>query len=104
MASAANVKTETEFTPGPWEVLHSDTHADDTIVICGGNNDDLAEVFSNERCTVRQSHDEALGNARLIAAAPELLAALEKAAMFVGWASVRQQVVRRASKLRSFAT
>jgi hypothetical protein len=32
-------------------------------------------------------------NAHLIAAAPELYEALEKAAMFVGWASTRGQIV-----------
>jgi len=41
----------------------------------------------------RQTMAEAYADARLISAAPDLLAALEKAAPFIGWASTRGQIL-----------
>jgi len=68
-----------KHTPGPWSALRHEPG--DTIIIADmdGGCDDLAEVFYSGRATVQQPHDEALANARLIAAAPDLLAALQEA-------------------------
>ena len=50
---------------------------DSVVIADAASNDDVAEVFHNERHTVTQSPEYALATARLFAAAPDLLAALE---------------------------
>jgi hypothetical protein len=77
-----------KHTPGPWEALTADQ---DGIVIVSG-------PFSV--CTVNANEPqeaECLGNARLIAAAPELLAALER---LLAWAD---QAVSPSSRLPYYA-
>ena len=69
-------------TPGPWEWLEAKTAWEDPanmeFIIGGGpNNDDIAAVFHEEGATVSISREEAAANARLIAAAPSLLSALQ---------------------------
>jgi len=71
-------------TAGPWRFLEEgDTESEYNIgkplTICGGNDDDLIDVFDNTNSTVSISRGEAIANARLVAAAPDLLAALKAA-------------------------
>ena len=69
-----------EHTPGPWDY---DPTGDDKRIcvgiglVDGPNGYDVAEVYSDD-C----DPDEALANARLIAAAPDLLEALEGLLVF----------------------
>jgi hypothetical protein len=77
--------SEAKHTPAPWHFLEEgDTESDHNIgkpfTICGGDDDDLADVFDNTHSTVSISREEAIANARLIAAAPDLLAALKACA------------------------
>lgn len=60
---------EFKGTPGPWEHL-KDCEPDPSLVMI-----DDSDGFDNEICVVHGEHRAA--NARLIAAAPELLEALE---------------------------
>lgn len=59
----ANAGTAPQHTPGPWTQNGTD--------ICGN------EAFLADADSGAFSHEECLANARLIAAAPDLLAALE---------------------------
>lgn len=64
-----------KHTPGPWEIGEQDSNGrvsikDATPIIQTGGCWDIAAVWNDVRA------DEAKPNARLIAAAPELLAAL----------------------------
>ena len=73
--------TEPKFTPGPWEFLEADDpngeyNACRPLTISGGG-DDLANIYSADDATVDITRDAAIANARLIAAAPDLLAALK---------------------------
>lgn len=56
---------------------------DSVVIADAASNDDVAEVFHNERHTVTQSPEYALATARLFAAAPDLLAACEAAEDFL---------------------
>lgn len=72
-----------KHTPGPWffEVRNDDPYSDNHIVVGRIGSDGFPETH----CTVRAGCEEVLeagsmeANARLIAAAPELLAALKAA-------------------------
>ena len=55
-----------QHTPGPWEAIGASVHSDGREIVCGLHNTRSAEDA------------ERRANARLIAAAPELLAALEQ--------------------------
>lgn len=71
----------TKHTPGPWTFLEADylAEASGPFTIGGGpNNDDIANVYSRENATVSISDEEAIANARLISAAPDMVEALEK--------------------------
>ena len=59
-------------TPGPWEVAGS------VIVLPNFPHDDICEVFNELDHTVTIPMDQARANAHLIAAAPEMLEALEE--------------------------
>jgi hypothetical protein len=63
-------------TPGPWRTDRNDIHSGQISVVhhCVGN--DWVEVWSPDAIAADQKEMEA--NARLIAAAPELLEALEE--------------------------
>jgi hypothetical protein len=66
--------SNTKFTPGPWEVDRNNVHTAQIAVIhhCLGN--DWVEVWSPDAFGASEEMNEA--NARLIAAAPDLYAAL----------------------------
>jgi hypothetical protein len=66
----------TEHTPGPWEFLEAFT-SDRPITIGEVNapHNDIANVYSADDATVSITREQAIANARLIAAAPDLLAA-----------------------------
>lgn len=69
-----------KHTPGPWTFLEDGDaealHNCRPLTICSPGKDDLAEVFSDEDSTVAIPREQAIANARLIAAAPALAAAL----------------------------
>ena len=68
--------SENIFTPGPWEVRQHGNLA--TFSIVGKNGDHTLAVVGVSPGYIRPVEDE--GNARLIAAAPDMLDALEHAA------------------------
>jgi len=83
-----------KHTPGPWRFLEADDHNRDDnscrpITICGPADDDLANVYSSDDSTVSISREETVANARLIAAAPNLLEAAKDA--LSGWRYIRSQ-------------
>lgn len=63
-----------EFTPGPWLADANNCHAGQ-VAVCHGDDDGYAEVWS-ENWTMEDGHRSQFANARLIAAAPDLLEAL----------------------------
>lgn len=63
----------TKHTPGPW---HCRPYGDSFVATCGNADKRVAYCYA---VFEDRSKDEAEANARLIAAAPELLEALEKA-------------------------
>lgn len=74
--------SETKFTPGPWDFLEAHNRDDEwsmskPLTICGGDNDDLANIYSADDSLVSITREQAIANAHLIAAAPELYATLE---------------------------
>ncbi len=77
-----------KHTPGPWRFLEADDHDGEgnscrPLTICSPSHDDLANVYSSDDSTVSISREEAIANARLIAAAPKQNEALRE---FVEWA------------------
>ena len=67
--------------PAPWRFLEDGRSEEEPnycqpLTICGPDDDDLANVYSSDDSTVSITRAEAIANARLIAAAPDLLAAL----------------------------
>lgn len=64
------------FTAGPWSQYH-----DDPLVIVNANGSSLGEASAGDPFI---SYSEQLANARLIAAAPDLLAALEYVCSYRG--------------------
>lgn len=63
-------------TPGPWCLRHSRDGSGDVGIGAPDINNVIAECFAAMRSREERAVDEALANARLIAAAPELLEAL----------------------------
>jgi hypothetical protein len=71
-----------KHTPGPWVFLEEgyteeDGHAGQPLTVTW-RSEDLCSIFSAEDSTVIIPREVAIANARLIAAAPELLAVLMK--------------------------
>lgn len=66
--------TDPKHTPGPWE-FKTAANGDNGILAEGTGV--FAEAFAEIRHGGENARDEALANARLIAAAPDLLAALK---------------------------
>jgi len=61
----------TKHTPGPWSVCNDGHETQSTFLIGTNENPDVARIYDITK--------EAPANAKLIAAAPELLAALQMA-------------------------
>ena len=77
--------TDTQHTPGPWVFDLSKSWRPHRVSLCHfvGNDDaDIAHI--GENFSSNRSPAETIANARLIAAAPELLAALQAVADY--WA------------------
>jgi len=78
-----------QHTPGPWGVLSTAVGPAYTAVCIGQLNEEKGLDNASDEyavCVVPLIHDESRANARLIAAAPNLLAALEVGAeCLVSW-------------------
>ena len=70
---------DAKYTPGPWNIGSSDLPVSRMSIHCGGHKDSCHSTVALmvSRGVIGISHDEEFANARLIAAAPELLEALE---------------------------
>ena len=68
-----------KWTPGPWNIGSSDLPVSRMSIHCKGHKESCHSTIALmvSRMTIGISHDEELANARLIAAAPDLLKALE---------------------------
>ncbi|MBN8979434.1 MAG: hypothetical protein J0I08_23495 [Rhizobiales bacterium] len=66
-------------TPGPWKIRWSRDGSGDVGITADGLPNVLAECFADIRASGERASDEAAANARLVATAPELLAALIRA-------------------------
>ena len=68
-----------KWTPGPWNIGSSDLPVSRMSIHCKGHKDSCHSTVALmvSRGVIGISHDEEFANARLIAAAPELLEALE---------------------------
>jgi len=85
---------DSKHTPGPWEQTdgHGPTPHGTAVAQVGGNQYLIAS------CTAYFGREGGQANARLIAAAPELLAALEQAHMaLIGYLPAHRNVVTDAA-------
>ena len=71
------MQTEAKFTKGPWRVEYG--HQQKSGPRCWQVSDEYDAVCNNQFCCARESE----ANAHLIAAAPDLYAALHKALNFI---------------------
>ncbi len=87
---------ETTHTPGPW------TYKDDFELVVVPKNDPQADAI----CEITGNPSEQFANARLIAAAPELLEALTDLLYFseFGTAKIKEQMRNKAKKAIQKAT
>jgi hypothetical protein len=69
--------TAVKHTQGPWKIRWSRDGSGDVGITADDLPNVLAECFADIRASGERATDEAAANARLIASAPELLAALE---------------------------
>ncbi len=70
---------KTGRTAGPWSIRPSRDGSGDVGITANGVANVIAECFAAMRSSGENARDEALANARLISAAPDMLKALEKA-------------------------
>ncbi len=103
-----------KFTKGPWQYLQagdeeSPYNVGEPLTICspGPGREDLANVYSRDDSTVSISRKEAIANARLIAAAPDLyltlsycLAAFEELNILP---ATKQLIIEAQAKARGIA-
>lgn len=81
-------KNDTKHTPGPWHC--DDVHPDSGSIMIGSAKDWVCVMchkpddYAAERGDDEENERQTLSNARLIAAAPELLEALSKLVLHVG--------------------
>lgn len=80
---------EFKGTKGPWVISHTDTHHDDNngcgchnVSPFGSGGRSFIDVWFSESHVVKETA-EALANAQLIAAAPELLDALQSVQKYI---------------------
>lgn len=71
---------KTTHTPGPWGVIENSNMADMIVSICKDKIDAPRTVLDPDNGIVGKDSAQAVANARLIAAAPELLDACKNAA------------------------
>lgn len=71
-----------EHTPAPWSTRLASDGSGDIGIIAGGHC--IAECFLDIRVHGEGAHDECSANARLIAAAPDMLTALQAIRNAVG--------------------
>ena len=69
-----------KYTPGPWNIGSSDLPVSRMSIHCKGHKDSCHSTVALmvSRGVIGISHDEEFANARLIAAAPDLLDVLEE--------------------------
>lgn len=79
-------------TPGPWIVLPESLGS----IVTADKRLDIAQAHATKAVRTSADHAERMANARLIAAAPELLAALELAQVWIQEARVSGCVPTRA--------
>jgi hypothetical protein len=75
-----NMKTQTKHTPGPW-FRACNSPAGIQVVTCNQSDEPNALIATVNHCVINPKQDvsdEVGANARLIAAAPDLLVALEQ--------------------------
>jgi hypothetical protein len=87
---SASVHTPAATTPGPW-MAKASVHGSDFGIVAQDPSAEsgwlvLAEVFSELRRQGDRALEEAAANARLIAAAPQLLEALKEVTELLDWA------------------
>lgn len=82
-------KMENEFTPGPWRVAYLDQNGQSVVQA------EHIEVATCWHHCVDSIEKEMHANATLIAAAPDLLAALELADCLLSGANMNRSVVER---------
>ena len=70
---------DAKYTPGPWNIGSSDLPVSRMSIHCKGHKDSCHSTVALmvSRGVIGISHDEEFANARLIAAAPDLLEALK---------------------------
>jgi hypothetical protein len=81
-------------TPGPWKIFDGWGASRDRPVVVDSIPDIDGKCVANCICHVASSNDNAEANARLIAAAPEMLEALED--ILGGWRYIRQDPLHKA--------
>lgn len=69
--------TATKITEGPWTIRRSNDGSGDVGITAPGLRNVLAECFGALRHSGERAADEAMANATLIAAAPDMLSALK---------------------------
>lgn len=69
---------KTKHTPGPWAIGKNHDAESEDFIIRQGDDPDSPAIASAFVDHIGLTEEESMANARLIAAAPELLAALER--------------------------
>lgn len=71
-------ETKQRHTEGPWSIRRSNDGSGDVGITAPGLRNVLAECFGAMRCSGERAVDEAMANARLMSAAPDMFDALGK--------------------------
>ncbi len=90
--------SDSKHTPGPWKIrkpLHPDQRQIEDRLISAGNNIHIAEVYQYQNHDNREANGTALANARLIAAAPELLEACKRVQDWLDTSSLQAVLVHQ---------
>ena len=75
----AKMKSENKFTPGPWKVITKGSGNSFWVRVAVDGHHTVAwlDYWTDTDCTSQKAQSEQIANANLIAAAPDLLEALE---------------------------